>query len=147
MSSLTDAVCLALTAKWQAALTGVSVADGPQVNSDPAPDWLFVGSDAADTGNLAAFGEQSLMAFTRVKKDNGQVTCAVVSVRGDDNITAARASANATLSAAEDALRADMTLGGLVMQAYVSTYQYTPSQTTAGAHVRIVFTVTYLAQL
>jgi hypothetical protein len=149
MASKTDAVILALTAMWTAALTDINVVDGPQVTSDAASDWLFVGynGDTPDEYNEGAIGLQSLMAFAKVKGDDGQVTCAVVSVSGDTDITATRARANGFLSAAEAAVRADMTLGGLVMHAFVSDYRYTPVQTQQGAKVRLVFTVTYKAQI
>lgn len=153
MSSKTDAVILALTAMWQAAtastLAGVQVVDGPQANSDASDKWLFVGfnGDAPDELNEAATAEQPLMAFARVKGDNGQVVCAVIARRGDTDITATRADASAVLGAAEDLLRADMQLGGLVMHAYVSAYTYIPVITQAGAKVRYVFTVTYQAQI
>lgn len=149
MASSIDAVILKLTAVWTAALTGVNVVDGPQVNSDSTDDWLFVGfnGDTPDEYNEGAIGQQSLMAFAKVKGDDGQVTCAVVSRSGDTDITSTRARANGFLSAAESALRADMSLGGLVMQAYVTDYRYSPVQTQQGAKVRLVFTVTYQAQL
>jgi hypothetical protein len=149
MASKTDAVILALTAMWTAALTSAVVADGPQANSDAANDWLFVGADgdAPDEGNEAAAVEQSWMAFARTKQEDGEVTCAVVSRSGDTNIPALRARAYALFSAAEDALRADNTLGGLLMQSYVSAHQYSPAQTTQGGRVRVVFTVTYQAQI
>lgn len=149
MASLTGPVILYLTAMWTTALAGVNVVDGPQVTSDAADDWLFVGfnGDVPDEYNEAATGQQSLMAFAKVKGDDGQVTCAIVSRSGDSDITATRLRANGFLSAAEAALRADMQLGGLVMHAYVSDYRYSPVQPKQGAKVRFVFTVTYKAQL
>lgn len=149
MASLTDPVILYLTTLWTTALTGVNVVDGPQVTSDAANDWLFVGfnGDIPDEYNEGSTGQQSLMAFAKVKGDDGQVICAVVSRSGDTDITATRARANGVLSTAEAAVRADMQLGGLVMQAYVSDYRYSPVQTQSGAKVRFVFTVTYKAQL
>lgn len=149
MSSLTDPVILALTTMWQSAVNGVQVVDGPQVNSDPSGDWLFVGfnGDTPDEYNQGATADQALMSFARVKAEEGQITCAVVCVSGDSDIPARRARAFSFLSAAEDALRANMQLGGLVMHAYVSNIQYSPVQTQQGAKVRIVFSVTYKAQL
>lgn len=149
MASLTDPVILYLTDLWTTALTDVNVVDGPQVTSDAANDWLFVGynGDTPDEYNEGSAGQQSLMAFAKVKGDDGQVTCAVVSVSGDTDITATRARAHIILSAAEAAVRADMQLGGLVMHAYVSDYRYSPVQTQQGAKVRIVFTVTYKGQI
>ena len=148
MASKTDAVILALTAMWTSALTGVTVSDGPQANSDPSPDWLFVGADGdvPDEGMEGASVDQSWMAFARTKQEDGEVTCAVVSVRGDKDIPSARASAYALFAAAEDALRADNTLSGLLMQSHVSAHQYMPILAPT-AKVRVVFTVTYKAQL
>jgi hypothetical protein len=148
VSSKVDAVCLALTALWQP-LAGVQVADGPQANSDAANDWLFVGfdGDAPDEGNEAVSAEQDLMAFLKTKQETAEVTCAVVSRRGDTDIASARARAYEVTSAAEDLLRADMFLGGLVMHAFISAHQYIPVITQGGCKARVVFTVTYLAQL
>jgi hypothetical protein len=149
VSTRTDAVILYLTAMWTAALTGINVVDGPQVNSDPSNDWLFVGFNggAPDDFNEGATAQQSLLTFARGKQEDGQVVCSVVSVAGDTDIPSLRARAYGFVSAAEDALRADMQLGGLVMQAIVSDHRYSPIQTQQAAKVRIVFTVTYKGQL
>jgi hypothetical protein len=153
MATKTDAVSLYLTAIWQAAtattLTGVQVVDGPQANSVAANDWLFVAfdGDVPDEGNEAIAATQDLMAFARTKQEDAEVTCAVVCRRGDTDVPTARARAYAIFSAAEDVLRADMQLGGLVMHAFVSAHQYSPAQTAQGARVRLTFTVTYKAQI
>lgn len=149
MSSKVDAVCLALTALWQTAVTGAQVVDGPQANSDASNDWLFVGADgdAPDESNEAAAVDQSWMAFAKTMQETGEVTCAVVSRAGDTDIPTVRARAYAILAAAETALRADPLLGGVVMQSYVSAHQYIPVITQGGCKARVVFTVTYQAQL
>lgn len=152
MSTLADSVCLALTTLWQGAttttLTGVVVADGPQADSDPSPDLLYVAYNGEpDSGALIVDATQNLMGFARLKGEDASVTCSILSSAGEPNVISARARAFTILAAAEDLLRADMQLGGLVMQAYVSSHQYYPSQTTSGAVARVVFTVTYKAQL
>jgi hypothetical protein len=152
MATLTDSVCLYLAAMWHAAtsttLTGVQVVDGPQANSDPSPDWLFVGFDGLEDSNgSGADVQQSLMAFAKPKFEDGLVTCAIIAERGEPDTIAARSRAYAILAAAEDLLRLNMQLGGLVMHAFVSSHQYFPFQTTSGAAVRIVFTVTYKGQI
>ena len=125
----------------------VQVADGPQANSDASNDWLFVGDDAADEGNEAAAVDQSWMAFAKTMQETAEVTCAVVSVAGDTDIPSVRARAYAILASAETALRADPLLGGVVMQSYVSAHQYIPVITQGGCKARVLFTVTYQAQL
>lgn len=154
MSTQIDAVILALTAQWQAlavtagTLEGVQVVDGPQVNSDPSTEWLFVGYDGAEGSEFAegATAEQTLLTFSKGKAESPEIKCSAVVVRGDTEMPSARQRAFAIMSAAEDALRNNMTLGGLVMHAYVSTITYIPTQTDRGAKARVWFTVTYQAQ-
>lgn len=152
MSSQIDPVILALFAKWTAltetVLAGVRVADGPQVNSEPSTEWLFVGYDGAETSEFVegAVVEQDLITFARGKKEGGEVKCGIVAIRGDPDIVACRQRALTIMSVVENSIRTDMTLGGAVMHAYVSAISYIPSQPDKGAKVRVVFTVTYQAQ-
>jgi len=153
MAASTDSVVLYLTAMWQALMTttlsGVDVVDGPQVDSEPVNDRLYVGFNGAtpDEFNEGATAVQSRMAFQRVKQEDGQVACAVVSRSGDTDIPSLRARAYGFLSAAETALRNDATLNGLVMDSFVSDHRYSPIQTQQAAKVRLVFTVTYKGQI
>lgn len=149
MSTKVDAVILALVALWDAALPSTEVRDGPQANADAANEWLFVGSDgdAPSEGMQAVSANQDWQAFARVKKENADITCAFVVRDGEADTVAVRARAYSLLGTAEDALRADPTLAGLVMNAGISAHQYYPASSTAGAKARLVFLVTYLAQL
>lgn len=151
MATQLDAVCLALTAMWQAApaLDGVNVVDGPQANSEDLNEWLFIGYDAdtQDENNDGANADQTWMAMNRVKREEGEVICAAVVRSGDVDIPAVRARAFAIVSAAEDELRPNHQLGGLVMQSMVAEQRFIPIVTLAGAKARVVFTVTYEAQI
>lgn len=154
MATSTDPVIRYLVAMWQAlvatTLAGADVVDGPQVDSEPVSDRLFVGFNGGspDEFNEGATAFLSRMAFQRVNQEDGQITCAVVSISTDAaELVALRVRAYGYLSAAEDALRADPKLGALVMDSYVSDHRYSPVQTQQGAKVRIVFTVTYKGQI
>ncbi len=154
MSAKADAVILALYGIWQAATTttlaGVMVADGPQVNSDPSDKWLFVGADGGEPSQFTeiANAQQSWLAFGKIRREDGTVTCAAVVIRGDDDVPTARADAYGIVGAAEDLIRADPSLGGVVsLQTYLSSHQCFVAQTDRGAVARVVFTVTYKAQL
>ena len=153
MSTKTDQVILYLTAMWQGlnatTLNGVQVVDGPQVNLDASQEWLFVGfdGDTPNNQNESATAQQDLMAFARTKHEQAEVLCSAIVVRGDTDVVTARQRAYAIVSAAEDAVRSDMQLGGAVMHAYVSAHHYFPVQTTSGAKVRVVFNITYEAQI
>src|SRR5690242_21953352 len=113
MSTRTDAVCLALIALWTPLFTDVQVADGPQANSDPTADWLFVAYDGErpTEANQVIAAQQEWMAGAKVKKETADITCALVVVSGDDTTSASRARADSPLGTAEDALRADPTPG------------------------------------
>lgn len=149
MASKIDAVCLALTALWHAALPDVQVADGPQVNSDASNDWLFVGAngEAPESFTQGATVEQTWMAFAKTMQETAQITCAVVSRAGGNDVLPVRTRAYQILASAETALRADPFLGSLLMQSYISSHQYVPVITQDGCKVRIPFVVTYQAQL
>lgn len=144
-------VCVALTSMWDAApaLDGVQVVDGPQVNSNPDAAWLFVGHDGDLPGETSAGATaiQDWMAFARTKQELGEVTSAIVAVSGDADTVAVRARALDILSDAEDVLRANNTISGLVMKSHVSEVQVIPSITTDGPKVRVVFTVAYEAEI
>lgn len=155
MSTALDAVITALTLKWQSlavpggSLDGVVVVDGPQANMDPTQQWVFVGHTGGVSveGEEAAIGQQDLMTFARGKSESMNVDCGIVCESGDPAVTPVRQRCLAILSACEAALRTDITLGGLVMNAYVAQIQYVVATTSVGIKVRVTFTVSYQAQL
>ena len=151
MATKLDAVCLALTAMWDAApvLASVTVYDGPQANSDPVTEALFVGYDGdriSETVEGAA-ARQEWVAGNRMRMEDGEITCAIVVVSGEVNIPAVRARALDILSDCEDVLRADYLIGGAVMQAGISETRVIPTITQSGCKVRAVFVVAYQAHL
>ena len=152
MSSQLDAVILALTVKWQAlqssTLAGVNVVDGPQASMDPTQQWLVVGHTGGVPieGEESAFGQQDLYTFAKGKSESINIDCGIVCASGDPNIAPARQRCLAIMSVCEDSLRQDMTLGGIVMHAYIAQIMYVPTVTSTGAKVRVTFTVSYQAQ-
>lgn len=147
-----DDVIVALTTKWQALMTttlaGVQVVDGPQANADASQEWMFVGHTGGvpTEGVETAIGQQDLYTFAKGTSETMGVDVGIVVVRGDPNITLARQRCFAIMSAAKAALMLDMTLGGIVMEAHVSQIMYVPTVSSAGAKVRVTFTVSYQAQ-
>lgn len=148
MATQLDAVCLALVPLFQAAVPTVRVVDGPQANSEALDEWLFVGHDADDLsgGTEGAVATQEWMT-SNVRREQGDVTSAVVVRSGSVDIPAVRARALSILADCETALRANRTLSGLVMQAELTEHRYFPVVTQSGCKARVVFTVTYVAQL
>jgi len=144
-------VCAALAALFAAsgAFTGVKVVDGPQVTYEANPEWLFVGFDGgdADGKGVGIQTEQDWMSFNRTFDERAAVTCALVVTAGNAELVTARARVYTLLTAASDAIRTDPTLGGTVMKSYVSGHTYHPQIGSGGSKARLVFTVTYQAQL
>jgi hypothetical protein len=150
MTSAIGTVLTALVAAFSAqpALAGVEVIDGASAEAPGAVDLVLVGHDASPDGDAEIGVEQEwadLAATSRYER--GSVPCTVLSQSGDVDIPGRRARAMELLAACETALRADRTLGGLVMVAQVSTagaHQYLNGDGTA---VVVPFTVTYMAQV
>lgn len=149
MASKADVVCLALVTLWRAGLTGVEVRDGHQANSDAGNKWLFVSSDGnpSSDGSVAISAQQDWQTFSRGKLETADVTCALLVRAGEPDMATVRALAYDLFAEAEDVLRADHMLGGLVMQARITSHQFYPAMLTSGAKARVVFTVNYQAQI
>ncbi len=151
MATKLDPVMVALDAMWKAApaLDSVTVYDGPQANSDPVTEALFVGYDGDKISETVegATARQEPAAGSRMRLEEGEITCAAVVVSGNVDIPAARTRALDILSDCEDVLRADYLIGGLVMQAGISETRVIPTITQAGCKVRVVFVVAYQAHL
>ena len=82
-----------------------------------------------------------------VRREVGEVTSAIVVRSGTVDIPAVRVRALSILADCETALRANRTLSGLVMQAQLTEHRYLPMLSQSGCKARVVFTVTYQAQL
>lgn len=152
MATKLDAVCVALTALWTTtfASSTMRVVDSMQANADPTADWLFVcyDGDEPDDSTEGASADQVPIAGGNIRREDGEITCAVVAVLGGTiDIPAVRARALAVVDDCEDALRADKTLGGLVMQAHLTAQRFIPMKTDKGSKGRVVFTVSYTVQL
>jgi len=146
------AVAVALTALWTAApaFTGVKVVDGPQATYDASPEWLFVGYDGGEPDGKTPGIQtaQDWMSFARTLQEPvAAVTCGLTVKGGGPDLLTARARVYTLLTAASDVVRADPTLGGLVMQSYVSESRYYPLIGSGGSKARLVFDVAYRAQL
>lgn len=150
MAGKTNQVLAALTALWSGApaFTGVKVQDGPAATQDPSLEWLLVGLDGlAPSGARMVSIKQRWMTYGKTLEEAGTVTNALVIRNGSPDLVGARTRAYSLLSSAEAALRADFTIGGLVIDSRISGHDYFPVIGTAGAVARITFTVDYRAEI
>lgn len=144
---------VALVAACQAAsgLAGVSVVDGPRVAADSDKDRLFIGydpdSDTAVDGTSEVVGSPG-----KSQNEDFEITCLAEAWTGDTDIAARRARAFAIVAVVETLLRptaGNYTLGisNLLWALTTGTRRVKQQQTTGGAMVGVVFTVTCRARL
>lgn len=148
MTSAVDSVVTALVAGFAAALPGVEVADGPPVEAPGAVDLVFVGHDQSpDADSVITIGQEWANLACTSRYETGEIPCCVLSQTGDTDIAARRARAMQLLAACEVRLRADLSLGGVVMTSQMTSAVAHEYQNGDGSAVVVPFTVTYRAQV
>jgi hypothetical protein len=151
---------LVAAAQSSAALSDVTVVDGPQIPAatQNRPQVLWIGADPASLNDAAAEAAQNwpVMDNARTRDEDGAITCAAQDWSGDTTISTHRDGAAAIVAAVELLLRGtprvggpgDATMGGLVMWSGVDgPYAWYPRQVANGALVLVTFRVTYRARL
>ena len=94
------------------------VFDGPDLAADNAPIFLTVGYDPVDDDGRAATTQQEYKNIgSRAKSEEGTIRCCISAWSGDSVTVPRRQAVAAALSVCEAALRADVSLGGLVLWA------------------------------
>lgn len=136
-----------------AATPPVSVIDGPMVTADPGPLALWIGVDDIDPGATpaAASGSQDWAGLGRMAR-NEQLTihCVAQAWSGNDDVRSLRVAAAGIVSAVEDLVRADVSLGGTVStpgNAGVTAAEWRQGPSTRGMAVRVVFEITAQARI
>lgn len=146
-TSRIPAVIDALVSTLTAGLPGVTVIDGPLVNV-PDGDYVTVGWTP---DNDTTTGTQTWAGVgNRARDEHIEVPCYCDSFSGSTAVSARRAAAFALMAAAENAVRADPSLGGLVSApgvAEIGTYTERQEQTDAGVAVGVVFHITVTTRI
>lgn len=149
------AVRSALVSMFDAALSD-PVYDGPSRQKTPPKRFVLVGSDGGETGmgdgdEDGAVIEQSPSSMGNGWRDErGEITCAAWAWSGDTDLAPLRTAITAMVDVAEAALAGDRSLGGLLVppgMAEFSGLRIREAQTSKGAVVRALFTVSYGALL
>lgn len=142
-TSRIPAVIDALVSTLTAALPGVDVIDGPLITL-PDGDYLTVGATpAGDTTT----GRQTWIGVgpSKVRGEQIDVPCYCDSYSGSTTVSTRRNAAFALMAAAENALRADPSLGGVLTVpgiAQIESYADYQEQTESGLAVGVVFHIT-----
>ena len=122
-----------------------AVYDGPLVTAEYASDFLVVGGTEDPDDEPSSFDQAWNGLGARTKNESGEITCAVLVGTGDEQVKVSRDRALAILGEFETAVRADPSLGGVLIGGWchVSSGRHVQRQNTQGLYVRITFTVSY----
>lgn len=147
-SSFSEAVIAAF--KAQSDLAGVRIFDGIEIDLSYPGDGIAVGHDGnLDTDEVypGTIKQEYKQLGAISKFEDGILNCFLFTSSGLADITARRERALAIFAGAEKAIRADVSLGGVVMYSGIENAQFIYRQTTLGAGVGMVFTITYRAKI
>jgi len=131
-----------------AALAGVRIFDGVEIDSSFPGDFITVGHDGSDDGEVVVANsvQQFLELGNRRQFEDASVNCQLVSWNGGVDVKSRRNRAFALLSAVDTAIRADVSLGGACLYSTLDNYTTFYRQTNVGVAVYVTFTVTYRAR-
>jgi hypothetical protein len=130
------------------ALSGVRIFDGPEIDMSYPSDFIAVGHDGSEDGEVSVANvTQVFEQLGNMKQfEDGSVECFLSTWDGGTSLSARRTRAGVILSAVDSAIRADSTLAGSCIYSLLSSHQMTYLQTDQGAAVNISFTITYRAR-
>jgi len=148
MDPALPAVQAALVALWTAALPDTPVYDDDPNVGDLDYTYVLVGDDEdPDSETSSTFEQEWADLGCSSKHERGAIPCVAVASTGDTDPIAVRTTAYQLLAACETALRANRTLGGLVMTSQLQRGASAAGQATEGALAKVQFEITYLAQV
>ena len=138
----------ALTLLWGSALD-VGVYDGPSLSADGVGCFVMVGYDPIARDGEAAAAQQEYVNIGggHRKNEAGTVRVTVAAWSGDSSTTTRRQKVAGLLADAEAALRADLSLGGLVLWSGVTRTDLNQFLTEQGNQVYARFDVAYTARI
>jgi hypothetical protein len=122
-------------------LVGVTVRDGPSLESDTDLRVLYIGWSGGDTDTDAETQVGAEGLDGNPDREASVIRCTAFVRNGDADIPTTRADAYDIVSGLGAALDTDRTLGGTVMRASIGSHTLTQQQTSRGANVAISFEV------
>jgi hypothetical protein len=129
-------------------LSGVRIFDGIEVDASYPGDFIAIGHDGTDDGDVNAVSMTQTYDQIGAKKmfEDGSIDCFLASWNGTTNLSERRSRAFALMSAVDTAIRLDPSLGGSCLFSGIAQNTTSYRQTTAGVAVVISFTITYKAR-
>lgn len=125
--------------------SALSVYDGPANTTTTTTDYVVIGGTEDPDDEPSSFDQSWNGLGAKTKNEVGEITCAVLVGTGNDDVKVARDRALAILGEVEAAVRADPSLGGVLIGgwAHVSSGRHVQRRNSQGLYVRITFTVAY----
>ena len=131
-----------------AGLTGVRIFDGPEIDASYPGDFIAVGHDGSEDGEVSVSNvTQAFEQLGNLKQfEDGSVDCWLATWDGGTSLSDRRARVATLLSAVDTAIRADVSLGGACIYSSLSNHQMTYIQANNGVAISVTFTITYRAR-
>jgi len=129
-------------------LTGVRIFDGPEIDSSYPGDFIAVGHDGSEDGEVSVSNvTQSFQQLGNLKQfEDGNVDCWLATWDGGSSLSDRRARVATLLSAVDTAIRADVSLGGACIYSSLSSHQMSYIQANNGVAISVTFTIEYRAR-
>jgi len=146
LPSFIDAVVTAL--KAAATLSGVKIYDGVEIDSSDPTNWIAIGHDGSEDGEVVAGNSRNEYKQLGAKTmfEDGTLNCTAVAWTGNTSISACRVIAYGMLSKVDTVIRTDPSFGGVVLYSGLESHAPTYMQTNQGSGVQINFTISYRAR-
>ena len=130
-------------------LSGIRVFDGLEIDNTYVGDFISIGCDNVDSDEIinGSFRQEYKQLGAVTKFEYGTVNCLLASTDGTVDTASRRTQALTLLAAVENVIRADVSLGGIVIWSDFATGQMSTRQTAQGVGVLINFQITYQAKI
>jgi hypothetical protein len=148
MTNAVDSVVLALVSAFGAALPGVAVVDGPRPMGPGDTELVLVAHDATpDADTVITIQQEPASLGGTDRYERGSIPCCVMAQTGDADVPGRRQRAMELLATCETTMRANRTLGGVVMTSQFASGEVHQFQNDLGSAVVAQFEITYMAQV
>lgn len=129
-------------------LADVVVYDGIQIDESFPGDFIAIGHDGSEEGEVLAVDINQSYDQLGAKKmfEDGRINCVLVANDGDNDVTARRVRAFAILSAVDTVIRTDPSFSGACLYSGLENHSAQYRLTNAGSAVVITFTIAYRAR-
>lgn len=130
------------------ALSGVRIFDGPEIDSSYPGDFIAVGHDGSEDGQVSVSNvTQTYQQLGNLKQfEDGTVDCWLSTWDGGSSLADRRTRVATLLSAVDSAIRADVSLGGSCIYSLLSNHQMSYIQANNGVAISVTFTIEYRAR-